>query len=127
MNRSVNRRMNRRVVLLVATLLAIAGCASSPYRPPEVLAAGGIEYPAAAREHKIEGYVKVAYDVNVDGTVANARVVEADPPGVFDAAALAAVRTWRFKAAVDNGKLVPAKDRISRVKFRLGESEDYAR
>ena len=79
------------------------------------------------REQKIEGYVKVAYDVNADGTVSNARVVEAVPPGVFDEAALAAVRTWRFKPAVDHGKVVPAKDRISRVKFRLGESEDYAR
>jgi TonB family protein len=118
--------MNR-TTLLLAVLLAVAGCASAPYRPPEVLAAGGIEYPPAAREQKIEGYVMVAYDVNVDGTVSNARVVEAVPPGVFDEAAVAAVRTWRFHAASDHGKLVPAKDRISRVKFRLGESEDYAR
>ncbi len=117
--------MNRIILLLV--LLAVAGCASTPYQPPEVLAAGGIEYPAAARDQKIEGYVKVAYDVNADGTTSNARVVESVPPGVFDASALAAVRTWRFKPAVDHGKVVTTKDRVSRVKFRLGESEDYAR
>ncbi len=118
--------MNR-MVFLLAALLAVAGCAATPYRPPEVLAAGGIEYPPAARAQKIEGYVMVAYDVDIDGTVSNVRVVEAVPPGVFDEAALAAVRTWRFHAASDHGELVPAKDRISRVKFRLGESEDYAR
>ncbi len=119
--------MNRVTLPLAVLLLVVGGCVSTPYRPPEVLSAGGIEYPSTARAQKIEGYVKVAYDVNTDGTVANARVVEADPPGVFDEAALAAVRTWRFHPAVDHGKVVPAKDRVSRVKFRLGESEDYAR
>ena len=114
-------------VFLLLVLLLVVGCTATPYRPPEVLAAGGIEYPPEARDKKIEGYVKVAYDVNADGTVSNARIVESDPPGVFDEAALKAVRTWRFKAAVDRGKLVPAKDRVSRVHFKLGESEDYAR
>ena len=118
--------MNRNI-RWACLLLAVAGCASSPSRPPEALATGGLVYPTQAREQKIEGYVKVAYDVTADGTVANARVVEAVPAGVFDAAALAAVRTWRFNAAVENGKLVPAMNRISQVKFRLGESEDYAR
>ena len=117
--------MNR-IVLLMGLLFVVAGCAST-YRPPEVLAAGGIVYPTEAQDQKIEGYVKVAYDVNVDGSVSNAHVVEAVPPGVFDAAALAAVRSWRFRPAVDGKKVVAAPNRVSRVKFRLGESEDYAR
>ena len=118
--------MNRMIVLL-GVLLALAGCMSSAYQPPELLSAGGIVYPTEAQDQKIEGYVKVAYDVNGDGSVSNAHVVEAVPPGVFDAAALAAVRSWRFRPAVDGKKVVAAPNRISRVKFRLGESEDYAR
>jgi len=118
--------MNR-IVLAVSLLLAVAGCMSTSSRPPEMLSAGGVIYPAEARQQKIEGFVKVIYDVTVDGTVVNARVVEADPPGVFDAAALAAVRTWRFNPAVTNDKVVPAQGVVSRVKFKLGESEDYVR
>ena len=118
--------MNR-VIVLLSVVLAVAGCMSASYQPPEVLAAGGIVYPTDAQDQKIEGYVKVAYDVNVDGSVSNAHVVEAVPPGVFDAAALAAVRSWRFRPALDGKKVVASPDRISRVKFRLGESEDYAR
>lgn len=118
--------MNR-IVFFMSLLLAVAGCMSTSSRPPEMLAAGGIVYPTEARAQKIQGYVKVVYDVAVDGTVANARVVEADPPGVFDAAALAAVRTWRFNPAVANNKVVATQGVVSRVKFKLGESEDYVR
>ena len=118
--------MNRMIVLL-SVVLAVTGCMSAAYQPPEVLAAGGIVYPTEAQDQKIEGYVKVAYDVNVDGSVSNAHVVEAVPPGVFDAAALAAVRSWRFRPAVDGKKPIAATNLVSRVKFRLGESEDYAR
>lgn len=121
--------MNRCVVVLCLALGAgvLAGCISSSNRPPEVLAAGGIVYPSSAREQRVEGYVRVVYDVTVEGTVTNARVLESNPPGVFDAAALDAVRTWRFNAAVRNGELAPAQDLVSRLDFKLGESEGYAR
>ena len=78
-------------------------------------------------DKKVEGVVRVAYDVTVDGTVENARVVESNPPGVFDAAALDAVRKWRFHPAVRNGKAVATQNMVSPVKFKLGESEAYAR
>lgn len=117
--------MNRCVVLMWI-VLALAGCASSPNRPPEILSAGGIVYPVEAKDRKVEGYVRVAYDVSIDGSVTNARVVEANPPGLFDEAALGAVRGWRFHPAVRNGKPV-VQQLVSRVNFKLGESADYVR
>jgi TonB family protein len=114
-----------RAAALVCMALAMAGCASSS-RPPEIVSAGGIVYPTDARDQKVEGYVRVAYDVSVDGSVTNVRVVDADPPGVFDEAAVAAVRGWRFHPAISNGKPV-VKELVSRVNFKLGESESYAR
>jgi protein TonB len=116
--------MNR-AAALVCIALATVACASSS-RPPEIVSAGSIAYPADAKEKKVEGYVRVAYDVAVDGSVTNVRVVEADPPGVFDEAAIAAVRGWRFHPAISNGKPV-VKELVSRVNFKLGESESYAR
>ena len=116
----------KRFVMLAWIALALAGCMSSPNRPPEIQSAGGIVYPVEAKDRKVEGYVRVAYDVSTDGTVTNARVVEADPPGVFDEAALAAVRGWHFLPAIRNGKPV-MKELVSRVNFKLGESADYAR
>ncbi|MDQ2701690.1 MAG: energy transducer TonB, partial [Pseudomonadota bacterium] len=43
------------------------------------------------------GSVEVEFTVAVDGTVSNARVVNADPPRVFDREALQAVNRWRFQ------------------------------
>lgn len=117
----------KRIVFLLSVVAVVAGCLSSTNRPPEVLSAGGLVYPAEAKQNRIEGVVRVAYDVTVDGTVENARVVESNPPGVFDAAALDAVRKWRFHPAVRDGKVVATRNMVSPVKFKLGESEAYAR
>jgi protein TonB len=91
------------------------------------MSAGGMVYPESAHEKKVEGYVRVQYDVTIDGTVANPHVIESVPPGMFDDAALNAVRSWKFHPAIHDGKVVEAKDLVSRLDFKLGESEDYAR
>ena len=115
----------KRVATLLWIALAVVGCASTS-RPPELVSAGGVVYPVEAKDKKVEGYVRVAYDVSADGSVTNVRVVDSDPPGVFDEAAVAAVRGWRFHPAIHDGKPV-VKELVSRVSFKLGESESYAR
>ena len=84
-------------------------------------------YPVEAKDKKVEGYVRVAYDVSVDGSVTNVRVVDSNPPGVFDEAAVAAVRGWRFHPAIGSDGKPVVKELVSRVNFKLGESEGYAR
>lgn len=54
------------------------------------------DYPPAAAAAGIEGYVEVRFSISPAGTVVDPEVVAADPPGVFDAAALAAVSRWRY-------------------------------
>lgn len=51
-------------------------------------------YPAQAMRDGIQGEVQVAFDVDATGVVRNPRVLHSEPPGVFDEAALAAVRGW---------------------------------
>jgi TonB family protein len=57
--------------------------------------AGVPEYPRAAGG--VRGHVDVEFTVTPAGTVENAHVVASEPRGVFDAAALASVRRWRFQ------------------------------
>jgi protein TonB len=117
----------KRIAFLLGVALVVGGCMSAQNRRPEVLSMGGLVYPEEAYRQKIDGVVHVEYDVTVDGTVENARVVDSNPPGVFDAAALDAVRTWRFHPAVRNGKVVATQNVVSPVKFKRGESEAYVR
>jgi TonB family protein len=53
-------------------------------------------YPPAAAEAGIEGYVDVRFRLSPSGTVVAPEVVDAEPAGVFNAAALAAVSRWRY-------------------------------
>jgi len=54
-------------------------------------------YPRRALEREKEGVVRVRLTIAPDGTVSEAVVVAAEPAGMFDAAALDAVRRWRYQ------------------------------
>lgn len=54
-------------------------------------------YPPDALREGRSGEVVVEFTVNADGSVSNPRVVRANPPRMFDRAALSAVRRWRFQ------------------------------
>lgn len=101
-------------------LALVAGCASGP-RPLQLLAGADPAYPAAAQAAGIEGQVTVSYDVTPAGRVANAVVVAADPSGVFEEAALAAVRSWRFRPATEPGLPSVIPRQVSVLRFRLGD------
>ncbi len=111
-------------ILLLLACLAVAGCASSG-RSLQLVSGGGVSYPAEARAQGLEGYVVVRYDVDAEGRVVNPRVIEAVPSGVFDAAALETVSTWRFRPARSSSQARVVEGVESRVQFALAGSEAY--
>ncbi|WP_274622498.1 energy transducer TonB [Myxococcus fulvus] len=85
--------------------------------PPEPLESNLIpEYPSDARSRGQEGMVILKGVVEVDGRVTQLKVMRGDEP--FASAAMSAVRTWRFKPAVVEGRPT-AVFRIFKVPFRL--------
>ena len=75
-------------------------------------------YPYQAKRRGIEGWVQVSFTVTEDGTVADAVVEDADPPGVFEKAALAAVYQWKFKPRIVDGRATRGRAE-QRVEFEL--------
>jgi TonB family protein len=61
-------------------------------------------YPQQALARRQEGEVRVRITVDTTGRVAEAVVESATPPGVFDQAALSAVRKWRYEPIVKGGQ-----------------------
>jgi protein TonB len=61
------------------------------------------DYPQNALAQKISGSVTLQFTVSTSGEPRDVRVVEATPPGVFDSAALNAIRHWRYAPTVING------------------------
>jgi protein TonB len=76
-------------------------------------------YPAEAVRSRKDGWVQVEFTVDASGNVTDAKVANADPPRLFNTAALDAVRRWSFKPRMENGKAV--EERMSRrIEFKLG-------
>lgn len=58
-----------------------------------------IEVPPAARARNLSGRVVLSLLIGADGRVKAVKVLQADPPGVFEDAAISAVRGWEFTPA----------------------------
>jgi periplasmic protein TonB len=76
-------------------------------------------YPRRAAAKGIEGYVVVEFTVTSLGTVADPVVVESDPADIFDREALAAVKKFKYKPKVENGKPVDVKGVRNIIRFEL--------
>ena len=77
-------------------------------------------YPPKAEKTGVEGWVELDFTVTETGTVQDVAVNAAKPPGVFEAAATAALLQWRFKPLVRDAKTVATRARI-RIRFALGQ------
>lgn len=94
-------------------------CHEEPTKPEPVFKTE-IEYTHAARAEGIEGKLKLRVTVAGDGSVANVEVLSSVSPEL-DAAAVAAVRQWRFKPAMACGKPVNGGMYIIARRFELGD------
>ncbi|MDL2216186.1 energy transducer TonB [Desulfovibrio sp. OttesenSCG-928-M14] len=74
---------------------------------PRVLSRSKVKYPEMARKHKISGHVLLRFYLDEQGGLSGLQVVKAEPPGVFEDAALASVKEWRFAPAMKDGRPVP--------------------
>ena len=76
------------------------------------------QYPASARDRGLEGWVDLQFMVMTDGSLADVAIVGAQPVGVFEQAALEAVRRWRYQPVVQGGALITQRARL-RVRFAV--------
>ena len=76
-------------------------------------------YPRRAAQRGIEGYVVVEFTVSALGTVENPVVLEAEPQGVFEQAALDAVKKFKYKPQVTEGQAVEVTGVRNIIRFEL--------
>ncbi len=88
--------------------------------PPRLLVPVKPLYPLRAKQRRIEGYVDIEFQIEPNGEVKTVKVIESEPPGVFDDSACNAARRWRFSVPRKEGKAVKVLAR-QRIQFRLGK------
>ena len=78
-------------------------------------------YPRRAQTRGIEGFVLLEFVVTATGAVRDPVVVEAQPPGIFDRAAINAALKFKYKPKVVNGAPIEVAGVRNLIKFELQE------
>ena len=76
-------------------------------------------YPRRAQTRGIEGYVLLEFVVTKTGAVRDPQVIESQPPGIFDRAALSAALKFKYKPKVVNGEPIDVAGVRNRITFEL--------
>ena len=76
-------------------------------------------YPRRALARGIEGHVIVEFVVTETGSVRDPVVIEAQPPGIFDRAALAAALKFKYKPKMVDGQPVAVSGVQNIIRFQL--------
>jgi protein TonB len=108
-------------------VLAVQQLAPAKFRGPDAAAlapslkrlrAPSPDYPVSALTQRLAGSVTLEFTVNTSGEPRDIHVVEATPPGVFDQAAISAVKHWRYAPLLVDGAVVEVPVR-TRMRFEL--------
>lgn len=78
-------------------------------------------YPRRALSRGIEGYVIVEFTVTKQGSVKDPVVLEANPDGVFNQAALDAALKFKYKPRVINGEAAEVAGVQNRISFEMNQ------
>lgn len=76
-------------------------------------------YPRRALTRGLEGWVLLEFTVTKLGTVTDIVVLDADPPNIFDKAAIGAAAKFKYKPKVVNGEPIDTAGVLHRISFEL--------
>jgi protein TonB len=77
------------------------------------------KYPIQAARDGKEGWVTLSFTINEIGGVEDVEVVEAEPKRIFDKEARRALRKWKYKPKVVDGKAMRQPGLTVRLDFKM--------
>ena len=75
-------------------------------------------YPKRAKMMKIEGFVALEFTITQLGTVRDIKILNSQPPKIFDRSASRALSKWKFKPKVVNQVAVEQRASVQ-INFKL--------
>ena len=77
------------------------------------------QYPRKAAMQGIEGWVLLKFDISPAGTVGNIQILGSKPSRIFDRAAVRALRKWKYRPKMEDGKPIEQKNLKIQLDFTL--------
>ncbi|HIF91798.1 MAG: energy transducer TonB [Myxococcales bacterium] len=79
------------------------------------------QYPMRAYQRGVEGYVVVEFTIAPDGSVRDPVVIDSKPGSIFNRAAIAAVRKWKYAPKIQDGVAVERLGVQTQIDFEMDE------
>jgi TonB family protein len=77
------------------------------------------KFPRKALRLAKDGYVLIEFDIDTDGSVIDPYVVESEPAGLFERAAMKSIRKWLYEPPVYEGVSVKVNDVQVKLTFKV--------
>ena len=113
----MKRAISTAAMAVLTLSLMVPLLAKEKLTPPVLVEKVNPTYPPEAKTEKIQGSVKVEAVIDAQGKVVEATASES-PDARLSQAAVDAVKQWKFKPALKDGKAVKAKSTVT-INFRL--------
>jgi periplasmic protein TonB len=78
-------------------------------------------YPSRALSRGINGWVLLEFTINELGQAVDLQVIEADPKGMFDRAAVTAIRKWKYRPKMQDGRASSRPGVRQLISFSISE------
>ncbi|NCF79538.1 MAG: TonB family protein [Alphaproteobacteria bacterium] len=78
-------------------------------------------YPNRALSRGIEGWVLLEFTIDQLGQAVDLVVIEADPKGMFDRAALSAIKKWKYRPKMQDGRATMRPGVRQLISFNIAE------
>lgn len=80
------------------------------------------KYPVTAARDGVTGWVSLSFSVDELGRVTNVNVIEAQPKRYFEREAIKALKKWRYKPRIENGKAIVQENQTIMLEFNMADS-----
>lgn len=87
--------------------------------PAKIISRDAPRYPGRAIKSQTEGWVEVSFSIDTKGIPYNLKVLNSEPKGIFEKAALKSVEKWRFSPARNQNTGLAVESHISSTKVRF--------
>ena len=79
------------------------------------------KYPISALRNGVQGWVVLAFDISKIGEVINVKVLDSQPKRIFDKAAKQALKKWKYRAKLVDGKQVSQQNFTVQLDFNMDQ------